>query len=253
MPCQRLQVGPLTAYVCTRGKPTAPTCSVKGCSESAPYLCDHPIKERRRGKAARVPGMALGVQRVQTTCDRRLCEAHRVQVGDGVDHCPHHAQAAGTVERRPLVFKLELTLRQAPTMNEYAAAKKNRRYMAKRNKQVDEAIMFAKLSWPRWKMGDLVVTREPKIVKDKLRVKETRTGGRRRLVVVHRYSSREPDEISCDVAGGKIPIDRLVQAGVLVDDNRKWLEREAKWSLAPPGKGRVVLSVHELEQVTVDP
>ncbi len=132
-------------------------------------------------------------------------------------------------------------------MNEYAHMKRYAHLMKRLNREVDTAIMFAKSTWPRWKMADLVVTREHRIVKGKIKVKERRTGGRRRLVVVHRFSSREPDEISCDAGcGGKLPIDRLVQAEVLVDDNRQWLEREARWSMAPPGKGRVVLSVHEL-------
>lgn len=161
--------------------------------------------------------------------------------------CPTTQPAGDTIERRPLVFRVELPLNLAPTMNKYSAQKRYAWRMKKLNQEVDGAIMIAKSTWPRWKMADLVVTREHRIVNGKIKVKETRTGGRRRLVVVHRFSSREPDELSCDVLGGKCPLDRLVQAEVLVDDNRRWLEREARWSMAPPRKGRVVLSVHELE------
>lgn len=235
MPCRRIQVGPITGFVCTRGRPAGPTCSEAGCRAPAPYLCDHPIKPRARRNGP-----------PQTTCDRRLCELHRVQVSDNLDHCPHHAGAAGSVERGPLVFKLELPLELAPTMNEYSHTKRHAHRMKRLNQQVDTAIMIAKTTWPRWKMQNLIVTRNHRIEKGKVKITTQRTGGRRRLVVVHRFSSREPDEVSCDVLGGKLPLDRLVQAEVLVDDNRKWLKREARWSPAPPRQGRLVLSVHEL-------
>lgn len=153
----------------------------------------------------------------------------------------------------PLVFRVELPLELAPTLNRYASIKRIRgkggyRFvMHKLNDDVDSAIAAAKGDWPAWGMDDLVVTQQHRIVRGKLRAKEMRTGGRRRRVVVTRYSSVEPDEVSCDVVGGKVPLDRLVQAYVLVDDNRKWCEREAHWRPAPPKQGRVIVEVYELE------
>jgi hypothetical protein len=150
--------------------------------------------------------------------------------------------------RGPLVFRLELPLRLAPTLNAYAATKRHKWQMANLNREVDQLIMIAKAAWPSWRMDDLAVRHQHQIVTGKLRTKERRTGGRRRLVLVTRYSSREPDEVSADVCGGKLPLDRLKHAEIIVDDNRKWLAREAHWCKAPPSKGRVVISVYELEQ-----
>jgi hypothetical protein len=89
------------------------------------------------------------------------------------------------------------------------------------------------------------------VVKNKRIVKCILTsGGRRRKIRIARYSSQEPDEsviVSADVIGGKIPIDCLVRAGVIRDDDRIWLQREAYWRPAPPRKGYVLLEVFELQ------
>lgn len=80
MVCIPVKGDGFTGFVCYRGlrRPPGPVCSVKGCERPAPYLCDAPIKPRRvRGK-------------LQTTCDRKLCEEHRTSVGDDVDWCPFH-------------------------------------------------------------------------------------------------------------------------------------------------------------------
>jgi hypothetical protein len=152
--------------------------------------------------------------------------------------------------RGPLIFRLELPLRLAPTLNAYAATKARKWAMAKLNAEVDTAIMVAKTRWPHWRMAGLVIFQKHRIDKrGKLRITERRTGGRRRLVVVHRHSSREPDEVSCDAGGGKLPLDRLKQAEVIRDDSRKWLAREAHWMRSAPGEGRVVVEVYELEGV----
>lgn len=68
----------------------------------------------------------------------------------------------------------------------------------------------------------------------------------RRLVRCTRHSSAAPDEIGVDIIGGKLPLDRLVQANVLRDDNAKWCAREASWLKAPPKKGLVVIEVYDL-------
>ena len=59
-------------------------------------------------------------------------------------------------------------------------------------------------------------------------------------------SSRRIDDVSVDVVGGKIPVDRLVQAEILVGDSAKWLEREAAWEPCEPGEGRVIVEVYDL-------
>ncbi len=64
-----------------------------------------------------------------------------------------------------------------------------------------------------------------------------------RRAIVTRYSSREPDDLSADCVGGKIALDRLVQAGVLVGDSRKHLIREAAWIKAAPKNGKLTVEV----------
>lgn len=139
----------------------------------------------------------------------------------------------------PMVFRLQLPLELAPSMNVYSHLKHWER--GKLATRVDEQIMLAIGRYPDWRAG---FTDDARIVKGKIRM--IRHGGRRRHVVVIRESSRELDELSCDVAGGKIPIDRLARAGVLVGDSKKWIDREARWLPAHPNQGRVVLEVYDL-------
>ena len=73
-----------------------------------------------------------------------------------------------------------------------------------------------------------------------------RGNARPRIVHVKRESSRKPDEVSADVIGGKVPIDRLRHAGILFDDSEKWCIREAHWQQVPPDRGRVIIEVFEL-------
>jgi hypothetical protein len=166
------------------------------------------------------------------------------------------AQAVGQ-----LVFRLELALwstvatarRQkrrgdempapprlwAPTMNEYKGIASFE--VTKLKKAIDEAILRTKALYPRWGCG---VTENARLERGKPVVR--RHGGRPRLVVVERESNRPPDELSADAIGGKVPIDRLVAACILRDDNREWCLRYAKWTPVPRGAGRVIVSVYEL-------
>lgn len=153
-----------------------------------------------------------------------------------------------------LVFRVELPLGLAPTMNAYSAKKARRWAMGKLNRAVDQRIQFAKREWPAWAMGvdrrrlPVVVDGRPALDKrGRIRMRTEVSGGRRRAVRVTRHSSREPDEMSVDVVGGKLAIDRLVIARVLRDDSRRWLERQARWFCAPPKQGCVVVEVFELE------
>lgn len=126
----------------------------------------------------------------------------------------------------------------APTLNEYHGLKSWE--IASVKKQIGKQIAQAMATYHSWNMG---VRESVKLVKGKVR--RERSGGRRRIVVVTRYSLRRPDEIAADSIGGKMPIDRLVAAGVLRGDSDKWCERIARWEHAPAGTGRVVVEVFE--------
>lgn len=133
-----------------------------------------------------------------------------------------------------LVFRLDLPLKVlagkgrqrpvAPTMNEYGQMP----------------------PWMRsWLYGELDTRIMVELSKHPVAL--LRSSPRPRGVSVTRYSSAMPDEISVDVLGGKVPIDRLVKAGVLCGDRAKDLERRAEWKRCPPKAGHVLVEVYELE------
>lgn len=142
-----------------------------------------------------------------------------------------------------LVFMLELPLELAPVLNSYSTMAVKKR--ARLRKNIDAVVIQAKQSWRTWPMGIKKHT-TGKVVRGKLQTKTTVTGGRKRSIRVTRYSSRKPDEISADIIGGKIAIDRLVQAEILRDDSSEWLKREAYWQQVPRGQGKVVIEVFEI-------
>lgn len=153
-----------------------------------------------------------------------------------------------------LVFQLELAIgvdaraarktgrtipAWAPMLNEYSQLPGWAR--TKISHAIDWEIARRRPKWPHWRAG---FTERAEIVKGKLR--RIRDGGRRRIALVRRESSVRPDESdSADSIGGKIPLDRLVLAGVLVGDSHRWLERHAEWRPAPGGAGRVVIEIYE--------
>jgi hypothetical protein len=71
--------------------------------------------------------------------------------------------------------------------------------------------------------------------------------GRFRALRLTRFSSVEPDEISADAIGGKTPIDRLVEAGILRGDAGRDLHREARWERAKAGGGALLIEVFDVE------
>jgi hypothetical protein len=73
---------------------------------------------------------------------------------------------------------------------------------------------------------------------------------RPRAVRVTRCSSKQPDEMGVDVLGGKVPVDRMVQAGILAGDTVKLLQREARWQQAPKEEGLLLIEVFELKGAT---
>lgn len=123
------------------------------------------------------------------------------------------------------VFVLELPLELAPTMNVWSSMKGWSK--AKMRKEIDGRL-FVALAYLAKRQEDGVLAH-----------------GRRRRVIVTRYSSREPDELACDTLGAKPLLDRLVIVGVLAGDSRKHIAREARWIKAKPGQGKLVLEVFD--------
>ena len=129
----------------------------------------------------------------------------------------------------------------APTMNEYNGLDKRQKEQLR--EATDAAILEAKTRWA-WNMG--VVRRT---ILERNKPKDVVEGGRRRVVVVNRFSSAPPDELSCDAIGGKIPIDRLVLADVLRGDTTEWLGRVPVWTMAPRERGLVRVDVYEWKEL----
>jgi len=133
---------------------------------------------------------------------------------------------------------------QAPTLNEYNALdswKKGEVCDA-----LDEAIGKLKADWPRWHCGMTVRHVTGTRGKSAGKAKIVKEGGRRRAVVLTRESSVRPDEEAIDICGGKVPLDRLVQAEVLRGDSPQWLVRHCEWKQVPPEEGRVIIEVFEI-------
>lgn len=98
-----------------------------------------------------------------------------------------------------------------------------------------------------WQRSALYKALDLRILAELARWPRCRPAADKRAVRVTRHSSHAPDEITVDVIGGKVPIDRLVRAQILTGDRAEDLEREAQWVPAPPNRGRLVVEVYELE------
>jgi len=68
-----------TVIVCVRGKQPA-RCSIPGCPNRAPFLCDWKLRGVKAGK----------------TCDKALCASHTKKVAPDKDLCPAHAEEWNT-------------------------------------------------------------------------------------------------------------------------------------------------------------
>jgi hypothetical protein len=131
-----------------------------------------------------------------------------------------------SVKGTPKPGKPPPTMHLAPTLNVYGSMEAWQR--ARLYKALDTRIMAEMGKWPAARlMGH----------------------PRPRAVRVTRCSSVRPDEIGVDVLGGKVPIDRLVQAGILMGDHGEALEREARWEVAAPGAGSLLVQVYELAKL----
>lgn len=166
----------------------------------------------------------------------------------------------------------------APTLNEYNALDKWKK--GELCDSMDAEIATLRRQWPEWSCGsvDHSVERPGKTAKCRpckgsggiARKRKNgpavttpcgdcggtgrigaapllhREGGRRRVVVVTRESSKRPDELATDSIGGKVCLDRLVQAGVLRGDTAEWLVRYCDWKECPPSDGKVTVDVYEV-------
>jgi hypothetical protein len=114
-----------------------------------------------------------------------------------------------------------LTFVLSPSLNVYSQMEAWQR--KRLSSELDVRILAERHKWPDWPHR-----------------------GRPRAVRVTRYSSAKPDEIAADSIGAKMPVDRLVIAGVLRGDRAEDLEREAHWEKAPPGHGSLLLEIYDL-------
>jgi hypothetical protein len=72
MPCKHINVGGFGAIVCSRGSKPKPCVD---CGAGSTALCDYEIA---KGK----------------TCDRAMCDRHRIRVGPNLDYCRAHRDRA---------------------------------------------------------------------------------------------------------------------------------------------------------------
>lgn len=77
MPCQVIELEDGTKMIaCSRGQQPKPKCYI--CGRPADFLCDYVLE--------------YGLE--NPTCDRPICNQHRVRMGPGIDYCPEHAQVS---------------------------------------------------------------------------------------------------------------------------------------------------------------
>ncbi len=74
MPCQVIETEHGAMIACSRGRQPKPKCYI--CGTPADYLCDFVLE--------------IGLE--NPTCDRPLCDEHRVNWLSGVDYCPEHSE-----------------------------------------------------------------------------------------------------------------------------------------------------------------
>ncbi len=128
-------------------------------------------------------------------------------------------------ERGPLVFSWRVPKEQALTMNSYSGT---RGWVKKKIRKAldDQLISMLKTSaFP----GALMHGAQT-----------------RRWLRATRFSPRRVDELSADIIGAKCPIDALVRAGILAEDDDAHLIREAIWEKCRPGGTHLLVEVFEV-------
>ena len=132
---------------------------------------------------------------------------------------------AGKIERGVKVLDWRIPKDLCPTMNEC-------------------------ISWDRWRMH-----RTRTELADRLRALMSTLKGadlcgaqKMRWVRVTRFTnqSMKVDEAGCDAIGGKVPIDRLVQLGVLAKDDPSLLKREAHVKHTKIGNVHTLVEVFDI-------
>lgn len=153
--------------------------------------------------------------------------------------------------RGPLVFSIKLPLELAPTLNVYARREFHSLKPELRKRILD--AFFIEQHSGRYPNARASYSERAVMKRNRrgipMPVTERVGEGLPREVVLTRHSSREPDELSVDAIGGKLPVDCLVRAGILVDDNREWCVRTPDWKKAREKDGFVTIEVYETLEV----
>ena len=84
MPCEVREFDGHTMIVCSRPPKVKPKCYI--CGKSAPWLCDYVVNWTEFNPTN------------NHTCDRPICEEHRIIQCQGIDYCPEHAQLVNNNE-----------------------------------------------------------------------------------------------------------------------------------------------------------
>jgi len=156
------------------------------------------------------PGRALRVEEI-------------VRVGELRDRLARViAELRPVEEKGDLVLSWAVSRDLAPTMNAYAFLK----------------------GWQKTKMRTRLDT-ELRAHVD-FRDAELNAAKKRRWVRVTRFSTQQPDELSVDVLGGKMPVDALVRCGVLYEDSPDAIVREGRWEKCKRGETSVLIDVFEV-------
>ena len=79
--CEEREIDGHRMILCHSGRRPEPKCYV--CGRPAPYLCDYVLE--------------FGLE--NPTCDRPLCEQHRIKIGSGIDYCPEHGKKQLELEK----------------------------------------------------------------------------------------------------------------------------------------------------------
>lgn len=140
------------------------------------------------------------------------------------------AERAGAPEPGDLVFSVRLPHALCPTLNRYASMEGWQR--AKLSQAIDLHLMAEFTKFPRARM---------KAIAPKATIPT-------RWVRFTRFTSNVIDEISIDIIGGKMPIDRLVHARIISGDSAKHIVREPVAAKVAPGAGSCLLEVMEIRR-----
>lgn len=130
---------------------------------------------------------------------------------------------APALEKGEKVLEWRVPREQAPNLNNYAFMKTWQRTRIRR--ELDDMLITAKTLYKRAPLN---------------------MAKKRRWVRATRFSTKTIDESSIDVIGGKMPLDALVRAEILVDDTPEWCIREPHAEKTKPGNAHLFVEVFEV-------